>query len=195
MRSNVVTLWSVRKILTQNKTTEEFNMSKSQTLSRYIVTAALIAAAYAALTYVSAALGLAYGGIQFRLSEALNILAAFTPAAIPGLAIGCIIGNIGSPFGVVDIVIGTVATLLAAISVRVMARYCKNATPFVGIIPPTLFNAVLVGLEITWFLPEGVTLAGFLLVATEVAIGELAVCGALGVPLYYTVKSRLKNIF
>ena len=76
-------------------------MSKTKTLSRFIVTAALIAAAYAALTYLSAALGLAYGGIQFRISEALNILAAFTPAAVPGLMIGCVIGNIGSPMGLV----------------------------------------------------------------------------------------------
>ncbi len=168
-------------------------MSKSQTLSRYIVTAALIAAAYAALTYLSSAFGLAYGGIQFRLSEALNVLAAFTPAAIPGLTIGCIIGYIGSHMGLVDIVVGTVATLLAAISIRIMAKFCKGATPFVGIIPPTLFNAVLVGLEITCFLPEGVTWAGFSVIAMEVAIGEIAVCGALGVPLYYTVDKRLKN--
>ncbi len=170
-------------------------MSKSQTLSRYIVTAALIAAAYAALTYVSAFLGLAYGGIQFRLSEALNILAAFTPAAIPGLMIGCVIGNIGSPFGLVDIVVGTVATGLAAVLIRLMAKCCGKLTPYLGILPPTLFNAVLVGLEITWFLPEGVTWAGFLLVAVEVAIGEIAVCGALGVPLYFTAKKHMKKLF
>ncbi|MBO5913643.1 MAG: QueT transporter family protein [Clostridia bacterium] len=170
-------------------------MKNQKTLSRYIVTAALIAAAYAALTYLSAAFGLAYGGIQFRLSEALNILAAFTPAAIPGLVIGCIIGNIGSPMGLIDVAIGTVATLLAAISIRLLARLCKNATPFVGIIPPTLFNAVLVGLEITWFLPEGVTWAGFSVIALEVAIGEIAVCGALGVPLYFTAKKYMNKLF
>ena len=168
-------------------------MSNSKSLSRFVVTAALIAAAYAALTYVSAALGLAYGGIQFRLSEALNILAAFTPAAIPGLMIGCVIGNIGSPFGLVDIVVGTVATGLAAASIRAIAKYCGKLTPYLGILPPTLFNAVLVGLEITWFLSEGVTWAGFLLVAAEVAIGEIAVCGALGVPLYLMSKKHMKN--
>ena len=170
-------------------------MSKSQTLSRYIVTAALIAASYAALTYVSAFLGLAYGGIQFRLSEALNILAAFTPAAIPGLVIGCVIGNIASPFGLVDMVVGASATLLAAVSIRLMAKLCGKATPYFGILPPTLFNAVLVGLEITWFLPEGITWAGFSLIALEVAIGEIAVCGALGVPLYFTAKKYMKRLF
>lgn len=172
-------------------------MSKTKTLSRFIVTAALIAAAYAALTYLSAALGLAYGGIQFRLSEALNILAAFTPAAVPGLMIGCVIGNIGSPMGLVDIVVGTVATGLAAVTIRLIAKYCGKATPYLGIIPPTVFNAVLVGLEVTLLLTDGapVTLLGFTVIALEVALGEVVVCGALGVPLYYTVKNRLKGLF
>ena len=71
---------------------------KQQKTTRYVVLAAVIAAAYIVLTYISATLGLAYGGIQFRVSEALNILAAFTPAAIFGLTIGCFISNIGSPF-------------------------------------------------------------------------------------------------
>ena len=172
-------------------------MSKTKTLSRFIVTAALIAAAYAALTYVSAALGLAYGGIQFRISEALNILAAFTPAAVPGLMIGCVIGNIGSPMGLVDIVVGALATGLAAVSIRLIAKHCGKATPYLSIIPPTVFNAVLVGLEVTLFLTDGapVTLLGFTVIALEVALGEVVVCGALGVPLYYTVKNRLKGLF
>ena len=170
-------------------------MSNQKSLSRYIVTAALIAAAYAALTYVSAFMGLAYGGIQFRLSEALNILAAFTPAALPGLVIGCIIGNIGSPFGLVDVGVGALATLFAAVMIRLIAKYCKGTTPYFAILPPTLFNAVLVGLEITWFLDEGVTWAGFLIIAIEVAIGEIAVCAALGVPLYFAVKSKAKGLF
>lgn len=172
-------------------------MSKTKTLSRFIVTAALIAAAYAALTYLSAALGLAYGGIQFRLSEALNILAAFTPAAVPGLMIGCVIGNIGSPMGLVDIVVGTLATGLAAVSIRLIAKHCGKATPYLSIIPPTVFNAVLVGLEVTLLLTDGapVTLLGFTVIALEVALGEVVVCGVLGVPLYYTVKNRLKGLF
>ena len=172
-------------------------MSKTKTLSRFIVKAALIAAAYAALTYMSAALGLAYGGIQCRLSEALNILAAFTPAAVPGLMIGCVIGNIGSPMGLIDVVVGTVATGLAAVSIRLIAKHCGKATPYLSIIPPTVFNAVLVGLEVALLLTDGepVTLLGFTIIALEVALGEVVVCGALGVPLYYTVKNRLKGLF
>lgn len=172
-------------------------MSKTKTLSRFIVTAALIAAAYAALTYLSAAFGLAYGGIQFRLSEALNILAAFTPAAVPGLVIGCVIGNIGSPMGLVDVAVGALATGLAAVAIRLIAKYCGRATPYLSIIPPTVFNAVLVGLEVTLLMTDGapVTLLGFIIIALEVALGEVVVCGALGVPLYYTIKNRLKGLF
>lgn len=78
----------------------------------YLVQGAVIAALYAALTYVAGAVGLAYGNVQFRFSEALTVLAAFTPAAIPGLTIGCFLGNLGSPYGMVDIICGTAATLL-----------------------------------------------------------------------------------
>ena len=90
-------------------------MSQKSNAARTLVIAALIAAAYAALTYVSAAMGLAYGEVQFRLSEALCVLAAFTPAAIPGLTIGCVLGNITSPLGIADIVFGAAATLLSAL--------------------------------------------------------------------------------
>ncbi len=170
-------------------------MSKRTSLSRFVVTAALISAAYAVLTYVSAAFGLAYLGVQFRLSEALNILAVFTPAAVPGLTIGCIIGNLGSPLGIIDVAVGTLATLLSAVSIRLIARLCERATPFLSIIPPTLFNAVLVGLEVTWFLGDSFTLVAFSVVALQVAIGEIVVCSVLGLPIYYGLKKQAKNLF
>ena len=69
----------------------------------YVVKAAVIAAIYAGLTYFAAMLNVAYMGVQFRFSEALTILAAFSPAAIPGLTIGCFLGNITSPYGIVDV--------------------------------------------------------------------------------------------
>lgn len=79
-----------------------------------LVLGAFIAALYAALTYAASVIGLAYGPVQFRFSEALTVLAALTPAAIPGLTIGCFLGNLGSPYGMVDVVCGTLATLVAA---------------------------------------------------------------------------------
>ena len=81
----------------------------------FVVKAGLIAALYAVLTYVASLLGMAYMGVQFRISEALTVLPVFTPAAIPGLVIGCFLGNLGSPFGMVDVICGTMATLVAAL--------------------------------------------------------------------------------
>ena len=87
---------------------------QSKKASVYITQAAVIAALYAALTYLASVFGIAYGNVQFRFSEALTVLALFTPAAIPGLTIGCFIGNLGSPFGIMDVILGTLATFLAA---------------------------------------------------------------------------------
>mgnify|MGYP002611057266 FL=1 len=84
------------------------------------------------------------------------MLAAFTPAAIPGLTIGCVLGNITSPLGIADIVFGAAATLLSAVAVRVIAKYCGKATPFLSVLPPTVINAVIVGAEIVYLTsPEG----------------------------------------
>ena len=82
---------------------------------RFLALGAVIAGLYAVLTYVAAAMNLAYGAVQFRFSEALTVLPVFTPAAVPGLALGCFIANLASPLGVVDWVFGTGATLLAGI--------------------------------------------------------------------------------
>lgn len=165
---------------------------KNHSSARLVVLSALIAAAYAALTYLSAAFGLAYGEIQFRLSEALNVLAAFTPAAIPGLTIGCLLSNLMSPFPL-DILFGTIATLFASVTIHLLSKAFKRSLPFVSILPPTAFNAVIVGLQATLFTPESTDLLAFIAVALSVAVGEIAVCGLLGVPLFYIVEKKLKR--
>ena len=167
---------------------------KGKSTVRFIVLSSLIAALYVVLTYLSLLLGLAYGGIQFRISEALNILAAFTPAAIPGLTIGCFISNIPSPLPT-DMIFGTLATFLSAISIRFIARSKIKLIPFACIFPPAVFNAVLVGLQITFFTPEPATWLGFCISAVSVFIGEAAVGLLLGVPLYRLCKDKLQNFF
>lgn len=94
----------------------------------YLAQAGMIAAIYAALTYLAMALNLAYGSIQFRFSEALTILPIFTPAAVPGLAIGCLIGNLASPYPL-DLVFGTAASLIAALLTRRCARCGLKTCP------------------------------------------------------------------
>ncbi len=157
--------------------------SKTQKRAVFLAQAGVIAAAYAALTYVCALWGLAYGEVQFRFSEALTILPLFTPAAIPGLTLGCFIANIGSPFGIIDMLLGTLATLLAAIAVYLVRKVRWKNINFLAPLFPVLSNAIIIGLEISWFMPEGLTWAGFLAAAVSVGLGELVVCYGLGLPL------------
>ena len=151
---------------------------KNRKSALFLTQAAVIAALYVALTYVSNALGLAYGAIQFRLSEILTVLPVFTPAAIPGLTIGCILANITSPFGVIDIVCGSVASLLAALCTYALKNVCIKGLPVLTVIPPVLFNAVIIGLEI-WYL-EGRVAEIFIISALEIAAGQIVMCVAIG---------------
>lgn len=162
--------------------------------TKHIVTSALIAALYALLTYLSSALNLAYGPIQFRISEALIVLAAFTPTAIPGLTIGCILGNITSPYGVLDIALGSFATLLATVVCYYFGKKFKKQSPYIFPIIVAFFNALIIGLEIAIFTPGNAFFTAFIISALEVGLGELAVCYILGVPLYLLIDKRFKNL-
>lgn len=154
-----------------------------------LVQGALIAAGYAAATYASALLGIAYGQIQFRFSEVLTVLSVFTPAAIPGLTIGCILGNLSSPFGIWDIAFGSLATLLAAVTARMLRKITVKGLPILSIIMPVIFNALIIGAEITFLMPSGApSLTAFAVAALEVGAGELAVCLAGGIPVFYAIR-------
>lgn len=156
---------------------------------RFLAQGAMIAALYAVLTYVAAAMNLAYGPVQFRFSEALTVLPVFTPAAIPGLAIGCLLSNLASPLGVVDWVFGTFATLIAAVGTLLLSKIRFKGLPFLAPLPPVIANGVIVGLEIACLSQAGVfsfqnfSWAAFCAGALSVGIGELVVCFALGLPL------------
>lgn len=156
-------------------------MKKSNT--RFLAEAGLIAALYAVTTYLCALWGIAYGEVQFRFSEALTILPLFTPAAIPGLAIGCFLANLGSPYGFIDVICGTGATLIAAIAVWLTRQIRIKNIAWLAPLFPVLANALIVGLEISWFMPEGLSWAGFAAAAVSVGLGELVICYGLGLPL------------
>ena len=163
--------------------------------TKALVQGAVIAAMYAALTYAANAVNLAYGNVQFRFSEALTVLAAFTPAAIPGLTIGCFLSNLGSPYGVVDIVCGTLATLLASLCAYALRKVRVKKIPLLSMFFPVLFNGLIVGAEIALFLPEGFTFYGFLINALWVALGELVVCYVGGVPISLAIeRTGLKKL-
>ena len=177
---------SVRNHPDKNQNYGVIKMNKKRTM--FIVESAVIAALYAGLTYAASMLNLAYGSIQFRFSEALTILACLTPSAIPGLTIGCFLGNITSPYGLIDIICGTIATLLAAILSYATRKVTIKKLPLLSPIFPVLTNAVIVGIEITLFMPEGFKMYAFLINAMQIAIGQLVMCYGLGLPLYNVVK-------
>ena len=155
-------------------------MSKSHFTTRQLTTAAIIAAVYAVLTIFLPIPQ--YGAVQLRVAEAMTLLPFLFPEAIPGLAVGCFIATLSSPF-VLDWLVGTSATLISAIWVSKMKN--KWLTP----IPPVLCNAVLVGAEIAWLsMGDGAPfLAAFGFNALTVGLGELIACAALGLPLLHWV--------
>ena len=151
-----------------------------------LVTAAMIAALYVVLSFAISAFGLASGAIQIRVSEALTILPYFTASAIPGLAIGCLLFNLLSGAAILDVIFGTLATLLGAVASWFLGRAAKKLAcmKFLVPVPPILANAFIV----PWVLKTayGLTDAYWYLVAT-VGIGEVISCGVLGLVLMYAL--------
>lgn len=143
---------------------------------KYITLSATIAALYVVLTLISAAFGLSSGVIQFRISEALCVLVAFTPAAIPGLTIGCLISNLIASANILDIVFGTLATFLGA-----LGGYYLRKKKWLITLPTLLSNVIIVPLVIVYGF--GVKDMALPLVALTVGIGEFISACVLGTGL------------
>ena len=139
----------------------------------------VIAAAYAALTLVASAMNLAYGPVQFRFSEALTVLPFLFPGTWPGLFVGCLVANLLSPYGPIDIVIGSLATLLAAIWTEKVDR------PWLAPLPPVLCNGAIIGAMLAWYeVGFGPGFWGIFAMNTlTVGLGELVACYGLGLPI------------
>lgn len=154
-----------------------------KTKTHTIAQAGVIGAVYAALTLLAASLNLAYGPVQLRLSEALTVLPWLFPGTAVGLFVGCFLANLLSPYGPLDLIIGSIATLLAALwTQRVPRRWMAP-------LPPVLCNMVLVGGELAWY-EVGFTggfLKLFVVNALWVGVGEAVVCFLLGGLLLRTI--------
>ena len=160
---------------------------------RKLTAAAAIGALYAALTMVNP---LGYGPIQFRVSEILCILPFFFPASAYGLTVGCIIANLIGPYGAVDIIFGSLATLLAGLSTAAIGIHSWKTEKtgwgacLAASLMPVLFNAPIVGSVIAYSSTEYEFWKGFVLYGAQVGIGELGVMLVLGLP---TMRYILKN--
>ncbi len=156
--------------------------------TRFIAHAALLAALYMALTYLQNFLipGSTTWAIQFRASEALCVLALFTPAAIPGLTVGCLLFNLSYAGALpLDFAVGSAATLLAAWGMYLTRQLTCKGYPLVAMLLPAVCNGVLVGWELSLYIG-----GGFWLNALYVAIGEAAVLLILGTALFCAIKTR-----
>lgn len=156
--------------------------------TRLLVRAAIIAALYAVLTHLQNLLlpGSASWAIQCRLSEALCVLAFFTPAAIPGLTVGCLVFNITFAAALpLDWLVGSLATLIAATAIWHMRSIKFRGYPLLGMLMPALTNAILVGWELTVYIG-----GGFLLNGLYVALGEMIVMLTVGTALLRVLDKR-----
>lgn len=153
----------------------EFNFKSN---SRFFAEVAIIASLYVMLTIFLPLLS--YNSIQFRISEALMILVFFRRSSIPGLILGCFIANLFSPFGLPDIVFGTLGTVLAVYGMYKL----KNKPIHIALIPGVLANTLLVGLELQLFAN-----INFLVGAAGVFMGETVVLYALGIPFFLALKN------
>lgn len=164
----------------KTKLKEQFNMK-----TKNVVTAGVIASLYVVLTLISAAMGLSGNVIQLRLSEALTVLPYFTPAAIPGLFIGCLIANILTGAIAVDVICGSLATLIGAIGTYMLRKY-----KYLVSIPPVIANMIIVPLVLkyAYHLDEA-----FWYMMVTVGIGEIICCCILGNLLLFSAEKAIKR--
>ncbi len=158
-------------------------MNNTSIRLRKIAAAAVIAAVYAALTFAVAPIS--YGPVQFRISEVLCILPFFMPFTAWGLFVGCIIANLLSSYGPLDIIFGSIATLGAALCTAHIGRMGNSkAIKALGCFPPVIFNAVIVGAVLAWTTVGGDAFwTTFISFGASVGFGELVVLYVLGFPL------------
>lgn len=156
--------------------------------TRSITQAAILAALYAVLTHMQNLLfpGSATWAIQCRLSEALCVLAFFSPSAIAGLSVGCLLFNFTFAASLpLDFLLGTLATFAATGLMWLTRRMTLRGIPFFGLMMPALTNALLVGWELTVYIG-----GSFRLNALYVALGELIVLMTFGLGLYQIIRKR-----
>ncbi len=151
--------------------------NKKELRFKYWTRAAMIGAIYTVITVLFAPIS--YGMVQVRISEMLMILPFFTPAAVPGLFVGCLIANIFGGLGIIDIVFGSLATLLSAYLVL------KIRNKYLVPLPPVIINAFVIGFVLHFVL--GVP---FYLAAIWVGAGQVIACYGLGLPLLLFLENR-----
>ena len=159
-------------------------MNKKSTLK--MTRAALIAALYVALTYVSAAFGLSSGAIQVRISEMLCIMPIFFPEAVVGLTLGCFLSNLLTGSVIMDIIFGSVATLIGALGALALAKLPEKLK-WSCTLPTVIANAIIVPFVLMY--AYGAPESYWFLMLT-VGAGEIIAAGICGSILYYAIRKN-----
>ena len=167
----------------------------------FITQSAIIGALYTVLTVIAGSLNLANGVIQVRFSEALTILPAFTPAAIPGLYVGCILSNILTGCHPLDVIFGSLATLIGALGTYFLTHKYSDGkwmfkpgkvSMFLTPLPPTLANTIIVPFVLSYVYRFEGSIPFFML---TVGAGEVMSCYVLGLALYAALLPRREQVF
>ena len=170
----------------------------------FLVQTAMIAAIYVVLTYFISAFNLASGAIQVRISEALVILPYFTPAAIPGLFLGCLLSNLLTGGMIWDVIFGSLATLLGAVGTWLLCRSSASASPsekssgsaslkkWLAPLPPIISNTLIIPFVLYYAYQFPGSIPYFML---TVGLGEIISCGILGLLLLNLLNKYRKYIF
>ena len=156
---------------------------KSKT--RYIARSAAIAALYLVLTYITSLFGLESGVIQVRFSEALTVLPALLPEAVPGLFVGCLLANVLTGSVALDVVFGSLATLIGA-----YGTYLPRRKPSLAALPPIISNTLIIPFLLAFVYKFDGSLWYFVL---TVGIGEIISCGIFGTALIHCMLKRIKT--
>lgn len=159
----------------------------NQSRVRFITLSATIASLYIVLTLISAMFGLSSGVIQVRISEALCALTFFTPAAVPGLTIGCLVSNLVTGANLLDVVFGTLATFLGA-----WGGYCLRKRKWLVTLPTLVSNVIIIPLVLVYGF--GVTDMALPIIALTVGAGEFISACVLGMLLLLVLKKRNINL-
>ena len=159
---------------------------KQRKYTRFLAQAAVIAAVYVVLTVVFAPFS--FSEVQVRISEALTILPVFTAAAVPGLTVGCLLGNIVGGAPLPDVVFGTLATLIGAVGTRML----RSWKPAAAILPPIVANMVIIPFVLRYAYDLELPIP---LMMVTVGLGEVISCGVLGLLLYKALYPRRKELF
>ncbi len=159
----------------------------------YLTQAAIIAVLYVLLTQLSNIFGLASSLVQVRLSEALCVFPLITPAAIPGLAVGCLLSNILTGCALPDIIFGSFATLLGAIGTRLFYKAAKHHKwiPAIATLPPVIANTLIIPFVLKYAYGLGPLWLSFI----TVALGEIISCMVLGISLYLALRKYAHKIW